>query len=64
MSPQRKPLFAALALLLPTAAFVAAPASAATIHHKLKHHVASHHSALHHVSAHHVAPKKLHHVAS
>jgi hypothetical protein len=64
VSPKRNPLLAALVFLLPIVAFVAAPASAATIHHKLKHHVVAHHTALHHVSAHHVVAKKLHHTAS
>jgi hypothetical protein len=57
VSTKRKILFAALAFVLPAAAFVAAPASAATIHHKAKHH------AVHKVSTHHVVHKK-HHTAS
>lgn len=64
MSTKRTSLLAALAFLLPTAAFVAAPASAATIHHKVTHHVVAHHSSVHHVSAHHVVHKKTHHAAS
>ena len=69
MSTQRKSLLAALAILLPAAAFVAAPASAATAGHKITTHHATHKVALHHklaphhavhrVSAHHAAHKKV-----
>ncbi len=59
MSTKRKYLLAALAFLLPAAAFVATPASAATSHHKVVHH-----RAVHHVSTHHVVHKKVHHAAS
>jgi hypothetical protein len=60
VSTKRKSLLAALAFLLPAAAFVATPASAATSHHKVVHH-----RAVHHVSAHHVVHHKaVHHTAS
>ena len=62
MTISRKTLFAALALSLPAAAFVASPASAAstTLHHKKPHH-----SSVHKVSAHkHVTHSKKKHPAS
>jgi hypothetical protein len=53
VSTQRKTLLAALAFLVPAAALIAAPASAATPStHKAKHHV------VHKVSTHHVVHKK------
>jgi hypothetical protein len=53
VSTQRKTLLAALAFLVPAAALIASPASAATQPaHKVKHH------AVHKVSTHHVVPKK------
>ncbi len=74
MSTKRKHLLAALAFLLPAAAFVAAPAWAATNHHMAKHHgavhhVTSHHATVHHgsvhrASVHHVVHKTAHHAAS
>ena len=60
MSTTRKSLLAALAVLIPAAALVAAPASATQPTHKIKHHV-----VLHKVSTHHVVHKKpVHHTAS
>jgi hypothetical protein len=73
VSTKRKHLLAALALLLPAAAFVTAPASAATNHHRVTHHGAVHHAvahhtvhhgSVHHVSVHHVGHKTVHHIAS
>jgi Spy/CpxP family protein refolding chaperone len=53
VSTQRKTLLAALAFLVPAAALIASPASAATQPiHKAKHHV------VHKVSTHHAVPKK------
>ncbi len=62
MSINRKALFAALALLIPTAAFVATPASATTSsQHKSSHHSSAHKtSTSHHNSTH----KKTHNTAS
>ncbi|HTB48252.1 MAG TPA: hypothetical protein VK741_31840 [Acetobacteraceae bacterium] len=60
MSTKRTSLLAALAFLLPAAAFVATPASAATSHHKTVHH-----QPVHHASAHHSVHKKsVHHTVS
>lgn len=72
---KRNHLFAALAFLLPAAAFVATPASATinhhnTTHHTPVHHTSAHHSASHHhssvqhASAHHTPQKTVHHTAS
>ena len=72
---KRNHLLAALAFLLPAAAFVATPASATINHHRVTHHaeahhavahhnVVHHHAAIHHVSAHHVLHKPVHHTAS
>jgi Spy/CpxP family protein refolding chaperone len=57
---KRKSLIAALAFLLPAAAFAASPASAATTLHKARHHAPVHRVSTHH----HMSHKKLHHVAS
>ena len=61
MTTKCKCLLAALAFLLPAAAFVATPVSAATIHHRLKHHTVSVHKASTH---HHVVHKRHVHHAS
>ena len=58
MTTKRKHLLAALAFLLPAAAFVATPASAATTQHKPKHHAVSMHRASIHHSVH---KKTIHH---
>ena len=57
MTTTRKTLFAALALILPTAAFVASPASAAstTLHHTSSVHKASAHKHITHPKKKHVA---------
>jgi hypothetical protein len=59
VSTKRKLLLAALAFVLPAAAFIATPASAATFHHRV-----FHHHAVHHVSIHHAIHKRIHHNAS
>jgi hypothetical protein len=62
VTTSRKTLLAALALVLPAAAFVALPASAAstTLHHKKPHH-----TSVHKVSAHkHITHSKKKHPAS
>lgn len=70
VSTQRKSMLAALAILLPAAAFVAAPASAAVtsnkpVHHAVHkvatHHVIHHsHHVVHHVSTHRVVKPVTH----
>jgi hypothetical protein len=73
VSSMRKFLLAAVVFGLPAAAFVSAPALAATIHPKVSHHHVVHHvsvhhvvhhAAIHHVSAHHVVHKVVHHTTS
>ncbi|HUN39567.1 MAG TPA: hypothetical protein VMU81_04690 [Acetobacteraceae bacterium] len=77
MSSQRKTLLAALAFLVPAAALIAAPASAATqpIHQAKPHavhkvstqhvaHKASPHHAIHKVSTPHVVHKPVHKTTS
>jgi hypothetical protein len=48
VSTKRTSLLAALAFLLPAAAFVATPASAATSHHKTVQHHSVHKKSVHH----------------
>ena len=69
MTTKRSSLFAALALCLPAAAFVASPASAATSLHKPVHHHAVHkavahkpvhHKSIHKASVHRTVHKKKH----
>ena len=66
MTPSRRHLFALLGLVLPVAAFTAAPVSAATssaVHHKShSHHAASSHKAKpHHTSTHNTSHHTTHH---